>query len=268
MENSDDLVTDMSALRAAINTKYLAYHKLDKDRFPKFEYNTNRANYEPLRLSFDEEFYVVRGIDRTRNSLHIPSTNTLALIFCDDSYVPGKKILETCRSYAAGKSTIVPNGVEPAIAPAATRSKKLLAVASLVVLLGLAAYWGSRRVQSTSSPGELSIYHPYSSQVLPRQSFAEGRVVNADTVWIVIRAVDGAKYWVQPPIKVDKNHRWRGRIYLGSVDKGDIGIRSEVRAFVNPAQTLAEGDVLDSWPDAELSSDIIEVVRGKLEIID
>lgn len=95
MEKLDNPPTpkEMKALRESIKNKYKAYHRLDRDRFPEFEYNTNRANYESLRESFEEEFFVVRGFDTADRHIHIPDTNTLALLFCDEYYLPGKKIL-------------------------------------------------------------------------------------------------------------------------------------------------------------------------------
>ena len=101
MEKFDNPPTqkEMQVLRDGLKKKYKTYNLLNRDRFPTFEYNTNRANYEPLRESFEEEFFVVRGLDTADRNIHIPSTNTLAQLFCDEHYLPGKKILNTCQAY-------------------------------------------------------------------------------------------------------------------------------------------------------------------------
>lgn len=256
---------EMKDLREGIKRRYNYYHLLDRDRFPELEYNTNRANYEHLRESFEEEFYVVRGIDRTKGSIHIPSTNTLALIFSDDKYIPGRKILNTCRSYAEGKTKANTatdiHANKPFEKSTSKKNGRVVVLLGLGLLgAGFAIHAALTQLNPEPPASGLTIYHPYHGQFIPRLSFAEGRVSNADTVWIVIRPVEGSNYWVQPPIKVE-NDKWKGLIYIGSVDKGDIGVRSQVRAFVNPTHVVKEGDVLTTWPEAELSSEAIVVVR-------
>lgn len=249
-------------LRENIKNKYKEYHSFDKDRFPDIEYNTNRANYEPLRESFEEEFYVVRKLDRTKNSIHIPSTATLALIFCDNNYIPSKKILATCYSYAennplAGLSRKVLETDQSKSFKLSLKYKILLTSFPILILLAVYTIFNQRHHQADG----LLIYHPYDGQVVPRLSFIDGRVSGADTVWVVVRAVEGTKYWVQPPIKVS-NNKWKGRLYVGSVDKGDIGVRVQIQAFVYPSEHLKVGDVLSDWPKAQLGSEVVEATRG------
>ena len=275
MENFDNQVaeTDMKTLRGGIKRKYEAYHALDRDRFPEIEYNTNRANYEPLRESFEEEFYGVRGMDRVKSSIHIPSTNTLALIFCDDNYVPGKKILNTCRSYAEGKSKFAVNENSQitipaeATVPVGTSGKRWAGLILLILFLtGVTIFitTNANVFRTQSSAADLVMQHPVQGKIVPREILASGKVNNASTVWLVIRAVGGVRYWVQPPIMVEEDGTWRGPIYIGSDDKGDIGVTSQIRAFVNPVDKLKEGDILHAWPEAELSTKAIEVTRGAL----
>ena len=267
MENVDNPPTEkeMNALRERIQHKYRTYHLFDRDRFPLFEYNTNRANYEPLRESFEEEFYEMRGMDRAKSNIHIPSTNTLARLFSENTYVPSWKIRNTCWSYAEGsaKQADVDN---PVIVeqPETIRvwRGRAIRLAGLVFVVAVSCLVAVNWLRSSSPASGLLITRPSHDRTVPRELLATGEVTNAETVWLVVHPIGSVKYWVQPPINVQEDNTWRGGIYIGSDDKGDIGVRSQIRAFVNPAKTLHEGDVLHAWPEAELSTGITEVIRG------
>jgi hypothetical protein len=260
---------DLKALREGIKNKYQEYHLRDKVKFPNFEFNSSRANYQPLKDSFEEEFYVVRGIDRVDNNIHIPSTNTLALIYSDTTYIPGNKILNTCQLYVESKSeaafeTTLSDGAH--LIPTGNSSKNwvktgVTILIGVIVLIGLVVYLYNLS-SSTAPASGLIIDLPSNSQLVPRQLVAEGKVSHATTVWVVVRLGKSSRYWVQPEAKADDMGRWKGHIYIGSEDKADIGLRAQIRAFVNPAKSLKEGEVLYSWPDAQLSSGLIEVIRG------
>ncbi|WP_461053763.1 hypothetical protein [Spirosoma arcticum] len=264
---------EMNTLQEGIKNKYRQYHLTDPMQFPDLEYNTNRANYEPLRASFENEFYVVRGIDRINLNIHIPSTNTLSLIFTDDSYVPSKKIFNTCRSYAESKEKVAVNGAVPATNPLEARPSlvaRRIVLAGFMLMTGLIGYAAVQYLRSATSVSDiltkpasgLLIDRPTYNRIVPRELLTGGKVSGADTVWIVVRAVGSVRYWVQPPIKVRDDSTWRGATYIGSEDKGDIGVKFQIRAFVNPANVLKDGDVLHSWPEAELSTKAVVIIRG------
>ena len=63
-------------------------------------------------------------------------------------------------------------------------------------------------------------------------------------------------------MKVGDDHTWRGAIYIGSANVANVGLVFQIRAFVNPVATLNEGDLLQSWPQAELATGVVEVIRG------
>lgn len=261
---------EMVALREGIKRKYDSFHRADRDRFPEIVFNTNRANYEPLRASFEEEFYEIRKIGRASKLIHIPSTKSLALIFTDNDYRPGNKILNTCLSYAEGKS--LPEAPSDIVeddyvsAPAVNRSR-LVNVLGILGAIGLVLfgilYFSFPRLRIGQHPTGLKISRPSNGKEVPRELLAVGEVVDADTVWIVVRAKQGVRYWVQPPIKVGIDNTWRGGIYIGSTNKEDVGVTSQIRAFVNPNRSLKDGEVLFAWPEAELATDVIEVKRGE-----
>ncbi len=263
MQTLDQLLTKngIGPLREGIKNKYKQYHLSDSIQFPDFEYNTNRANYEPLRTSFEHEFYVVRGIERIHPNIHVPSTNTLALIYTDDSYVPGKKILNTCRLYAESQ-IMTPVLAEPA--GTGTRNRTApgwLVLAGQAELFSLSLYGFFWERYPPKKASGLSINLPVSIWSTPRLSLIEGKVTNADTVWVLIKPANNPNYFVQSPIKVDARGRWRGAIIVGDTSRLNNGMKFQIRAFVNPKPTIAVGDILQKWPDAELASDLAVVVR-------
>lgn len=263
---------ELMALREGIKRKYNTFHERDHDQFPDFEFNTNRANYEPLRASFDDEFYGVRGLNRSNTTLHIPSTNTLALLFTDNTYVPSRKILNTCRSYAYERPMPVPAGDVPPSEPPQTVRRPLvryLVIGSLLLITTVGGYVLFHRQPAELPPGKLVIAYPLHGQVVPRTPFVSGKVANADTVWIMVRPVaPGAKYYVQPPIPVRKDGTWRGRVFIGGLNPLNIGMAFELRAFVNPPSLYKaileeERDIFDAWPDdAALATPSTIVIRG------
>lgn len=257
--------TELSILRVGIRTKYKEYQSANRDKFPDIEFNTNKANYEPLKASFEEEFYVVRRIDRAENNLHIPSTKTLALLFTDERYVPSKKILNTCRSYAEGKSTAtVP--ADTAFTNATFRrlpgQMGIMMLAGLILLIGLGGYVFFQDYYVPRKASGLAIASPGNTESVSRLLPIEGRVVNADSVWIVVRPGGSPDYYVQTPVKVDARGHWKGLVIIGSTHKANSGVKFQIRAFVKPEQRIVLGDVLNEWPKAELTSSVVEVIRG------
>ncbi|MFD2570225.1 hypothetical protein ACFSUS_06235 [Spirosoma soli] len=254
------------SLREGIKAKYRQYHLTNQDRYPEFDYNTNRANYEPLRDSFDEEFYNVRGYDRETSTISIPSINTLALLFTNDSYMPGKKILNTCRSYAEGPTQFVASPEVPVSvlpqqsAQAKFVNRRLAGRLMGVLILGVLLYIGLRVFAPVASG--LVIIRPAHWSIVPQELIIEGKVTDAEIVWMVVHPTISPTYYVQPPSKVQDNGSWIGVIYVGGPNHGPDSLIYQIQAVVNPTKELHSGEVLSSWPEAELSSQIVEVIRG------
>ena len=268
MEKFDNPPTqkEMKTLREGIKNKYKSYHLLDRDRFPDFEYNTNRANYEPLRASFEEEFFMVRGLDPSDKTIHIPSTNTLAQLFCDEYYLPGQKIRNTCQSYTDNLHWDTDINDTPTANPRVVTVpgktvNLLLAGVVLSVALFIYIIWKPTLDAPLPASG-LTLNRPSNGRVVPRELLAAGKVLNAKTVWVVVRPKGTNQYFVQPPMNVETDNTWRGVIYVGSINPANVGFTFQMRAFVNPAITLQKGDLLYSWPQAERATGIVEVIRG------
>jgi len=270
---------EMVDLRAAIRKKYEGYRSAKPGKYPTIKFNSYPAPYEYLRTSFKEELLSQGQTDMQEALTAIPSIKTFAKIFHDGYVLKDEKAITTCCLYAWGKPTppasessittptstasLVPSYAEKPIAPTVgwvVRNRTWLA--GIVLSTAAAVYAARPLLDRTSPPSGLTINYPLHGKLVPREVLAVGRVSDARKVWIVVRAVGGRRYWVQRPIDVDDDHTWRGVIYIGSSDKADIGVRSQIRAFVNPTHELAEEQVLYAWPEAELSTPVVEVVRG------
>ncbi|GAB3568022.1 hypothetical protein GCM10027578_19900 [Spirosoma luteolum] len=251
-------------LRMGIRNKYQTYHRQNRDRFPTFEYNTNRANYAPLVDSFTEELFRVRQLDPTRAALHIPSSDTLAQLFTDPQYKPGKKIYTTCLLYI-GSATGQPAPAEPKTAPVKRLSIRQVAYAGLALglLAGGYAVLSLRPVRSVLFPSkDLVIESPRSGSVLPRTFRVSGTVSNADMVWVVVKPEQRPDYW-PVGLTVDKTGHWHGTVIIGNLSAESVGTHWQLRAFVEPNPSLHYSDTLiHAWPNARLSTAAIDVVRG------
>lgn len=253
---------DLKNLRDDVKKRYLYYNKLDTDRFPIFEYNTNRKNYEPLKESFEEEFFTRRGISRTKNNLHIPSTNTLALFFTDNSYTPSQKILNTCRSYTKENVLKTDSLHDDETVYLSKNFRSQLIVGRILLISGLMLFLVFVFYKLFIKNERLQITSPSSYSIIPRILAIEGTAENASEIWVVVKSKSTNKYYVQQPILLQDNGDWVGRVIIGSVSNEDIGQAYEIKAFLNPVQKIKTGDELRAWPTAEVSTETIEVIRG------
>jgi len=70
-----------------------------------------------------------------------------------------------------------------------------------------------------------------------------------------------ADYWVQPNVTVREGGRWKVLSYFGEPGQQHSGKRYGLVAITNPKETLQEGQLLPSWPEAQSKSQVVEVVR-------
>ncbi len=79
-------------------------------------------------------------------------------------------------------------------------------------------------------------------------------------VWAVMHPPDLNSCWIQPRPTVRRDGSWQTLVYLGR-DATDFGRSFELLARMNPVDPLQEGQILDSWPNAEWYSEMVELVR-------
>ncbi|MBO0934353.1 hypothetical protein [Fibrella aquatilis] len=271
----------MLTLKEGVRKKYEAYRLAKPGKYPVLKFNSYPAPYEHLRNSFKEELTGYGQADMQEALAAIPSTKTFAKIFHEGYIIKDENVLNACYLYAWGKprpvaseeasSAVLPDVSKPVVTSLKTpligqANRRVLLFAALLIGAGLVAYVAIGYYRSTLPPSGLVIISPTKDMTVPRIMIAQGKVAHAKTVWMVIHNPEFPDYYVQVPIKVGADGAWEGLIYTGSREKGNIGVRFQVRAFVNPTKPLIEEQVLHAWPEAELSSGIIEVIRGPQDV--
>lgn len=274
---------EMLALRAAIRRKYEAYRLTKPGKYPTIKFNSYPTPYEHLRISFTEELATHGKADMQEALAHIPSTKTFAKIFHEGYILKDEKVINTCYLYAWGQPrdtgseaepiSVLPPVPDPAPAPTPSQItfirrpyRRNLLLVSLLILAGLGVYVAGNYYRSALSPNKLVIVTPTNGMTVPRVMIANGRASSSGSVWLVVHPAGHPEYYVQAPMKVTADGTWEGPLYTGNRDPASVGVRSQLRAFVNPAKALIEDQVIYSWPKAELSSDLIEVTRGPQDI--
>jgi hypothetical protein len=79
------------------------------------------------------------------------------------------------------------------------------------------------------------------------------------SVWVVVHPTAVETYWVQGRASARANV-WRTNAYFGRPGR-DWGARFEIRAFADPTRPLRVGQELPYWPEAAVSSNLIEVSK-------
>lgn len=135
----------------------------------------------------------------------------------------------------------------------------------LFSLLATRVMEGPKEVFPTPTPKpteQIQIISPQNSSQVSARTYIEGWVSEPHAkVWLVIHPMEVSSYWVQPTITVRRGGNWKVMAYLGRSGNIDVGKQFEIMAVANPKVSLKEGDVLGGWPEAQWSSQVIEVTR-------
>lgn len=114
----------------------------------------------------------------------------------------------------------------------------------------------------TTKSGLIQIISPKEGAYVPWRPFVEGTTSIPDaTVWLIIHPIHASGYWVQPRINIKEGGDWSAQPYVGRPGNADVEKRYEIMAIGNPTSNIREEDVLESWPEAEYISQIVEVTR-------
>ena len=113
------------------------------------------------------------------------------------------------------------------------------------------------------TPAGLSILEPVDGASVHARHLVQGVVRDRGTlVWLIVHPVETGAFWVQPAVTVGWSGRWSLQAYFGRGGGIDAGKRFEVMAIADPAQTLREGEVLGTWPEAAWRSEVVSVIRA------
>lgn len=271
----------MIVLREAIRQKYETHRLAKPGKYPVLKFNSYPAPYEHLRKSFQDELASHGQADMRQALAVIPSIKVFAKVFHDGYVLKDENMINACYLYAWGKPrhttgttddtmmmSATPRSTAVSTAAFVTRpySRKLLWTSLIAGAGCFLVYVAISYYRSTAHPSRLIISSPTDGMTVPRIMIAEGKASNAKVVWLIIHNPDRPEYYVQDPIAVADDDTWRGPIYTGNLDKRTIGIQFQLRAFVNPVKPIVEGQMIYAWPKAELSSDVITIVRGAQDI--
>lgn len=109
---------------------------------------------------------------------------------------------------------------------------------------------------------KISVTAPATESSVVERPIIEGTVSDATaTVWVIVHPLEVSEYWVQPRVTVRESGIWKVQAFIGRTGTIDTGKLFEIRAVANPRVTLNEGQVLDQWPEAGATSNVIEVSR-------
>lgn len=109
---------------------------------------------------------------------------------------------------------------------------------------------------------KLRITAPTNKTQISERVFIEGTIDDPKLkVWIIVHPMGLPSYWVQPPITAGENGTWEGMIYIGRAGSLDSGKEFEIMAVASPKTKIREGNVLDRWPSARWTSQIMELIR-------
>jgi len=135
----------------------------------------------------------------------------------------------------------------------------------------LALIWSSEPNAGAVGGEEVGTVHKYKVEITSPANGAkvkalplvEGRVVEPSAkITLVVHPVETGDYWVQPKVNMLTPTTWQVRIHIGRPGTIDLGKEFEIRAVGNPGSDLKEGDIINSWPEGEWQSPIVNVSRN------
>lgn len=120
----------------------------------------------------------------------------------------------------------------------------------------------SGQLDVSESEDTIRIIKPKDGSSVDWRPFVEGAVADPNAeVWVIVHPMEVSDYWVQPSVAVKEDSTWKVKIYIGRAGNLDVGKQFEIMAVANPREKLLEGKILKGWPDAQWTSQVIEVTR-------
>lgn len=106
----------------------------------------------------------------------------------------------------------------------------------------------------------VTIVSPLNKTSVPIRPVVKGILNIKAKIWVVVHPLSTNEYWVQPSVSIQKI-KWQTKIYIGREGNIDVGKQFEIRAVVNPFDSLQEGMKFNVWPKAQAYSNIKTVTR-------
>lgn len=126
---------------------------------------------------------------------------------------------------------------------------KLMSLFVAVWLLGLAA-------AAEAGALTLTLDYPRDQDRVEGEIFVVGTVSDPSaTVWVITHRMDTTQYVFSKRITVRGDGRWK--VHVDGFKPGKL---YELVVVANPASTFSPGFSLSYWPEAEASTEMIEVI--------
>jgi len=108
----------------------------------------------------------------------------------------------------------------------------------------------------------ISINSPLDKAKVTGRPAIEGTVSDPRAiVAVIVHPMEVGDYWVQQNVTVKKSGAWKVLINIGRPGTIDVGKHFEIMAVAKPKTLLREGAVLSGWPEAQATSEVVEVTR-------
>lgn len=203
----------------------------------------------------------MKQISQSDDRYHIPSLSSLALLFTSDDYVPSSKIRNALNAYITNPVPIRSTPISPKFFRWSSQLYTYKhAVSSLAAFLFVCVtVFGLTLSRKPVRFPQLLMEYPHQGQVVTRQVKTGGKAPGAEFVWVIVHLPDtDSSYYLQGPFPVKESGTWSGQIIIGP-GQLTADIQAEVRAFVNPKETISENMTtgkykFDSWPDYAVSA--------------
>jgi hypothetical protein len=129
-----------------------------------------------------------------------------------------------------------------------------------LIFVSLACFSQAQQIPLTVTTSE-----PQPNATVEQRDTVSGSVSDPQAkVWVVVHPIGTSEFWVQPPVTLNTDGTWSVLAYFGREGLLDRGNLYEIRAFVNPSESLESGE-RRSWPLAAAESQSITVTRKTTE---
>lgn len=115
----------------------------------------------------------------------------------------------------------------------------------------------------SGSDAALVLSSPANGARVPWRACLEGSLVGSMGVPVpVVHPLESSDYYVQPAVSIfEGGRRFKVMAFFGENGRAHLGKRFEVMVLQRPKRPLREGQLLSYWPEADLRSEVVEVVR-------
>ena len=130
-----------------------------------------------------------------------------------------------------------------------------------VLSTGILSTFGLKAQHPNVNRDSIRIITPLNEDSVKEKQLIRGFISrNNSIVWVIVHPMETSDYWVQQQATASTGS-WNCLAYFGRAGSIDKSKYFEFRAITNPSEPLSNGQKIGSWPNAEIISDVILVIR-------